>query len=170
MSCDEYPCSDETKEKNLRAKQKEGGKLTKTNINMARFDSRLFFALYIFSCFVFVLIKFSRWLVSVYSFSWPISASQGFCLSRISNNVDITQTYFFDGTSIAYRDQFEALGKFREHSNKVAKRSTISWNSTRGPHKFARELRVVQFVLKIEHLTISMEWYGPRACGLLLRL
>ena len=55
MSCSEYPCSDETKEKNLRAKQKEGGKLTKTNINMARFGSRLS---RFFLCCVYIFVVF----------------------------------------------------------------------------------------------------------------
>ena len=33
--------------------------------------------------------------------------------------------------------RYQALGKLRERSNKVARRSPISWNSTREPRKFA---------------------------------
>ena len=71
MSCGEYPYSDETKEKNLRAKQKEGGKLTKTNINMARFGSRLsrFFlcCVYIFLLFFFLVFN-HNFLLSLFQF------------------------------------------------------------------------------------------------------
>ena len=126
------PVRTKQKKKTLRAKQIEGGKLTKTNINIARFGFRLsrFFlcCVYIFLLlffFLFLIIIFSLACFSLFFLPAHFSLAR-FCLSRLSSNVDITLAYFFEGACTAYRNQFEALGKFRKHSNKVAKRSPIS--------------------------------------------
>ena len=92
----------------------------------SRFDSRLscfFSLLYNFSsfCLICFLSYFSRFLVSLYSFCWTITASWFFffCNKRIPSNVYI----LILPLCMNCLTRFEALGKFSDHSKKLPKRS-----------------------------------------------
>ena len=97
---------------------------------------------------------------------WLVFLSRGFCDKRISSYSSVY--WFLLPLCMHCISRYKALGKLREHSNKVARRSPISWNSTREPHKFGGsraslwlcELRVAPFALKIAHLAISKEPRG----------
>ena len=165
MTCDEYPVR--TKQKNRAGKRRaeDFNKRIKQKIywnkfaqNFANLLKNTFFVLFFIlhrpavrislpfrdihysparfaiNVFLVMFIYILFLLYHIGSFYWPLCMH---CLSR-----------------------YEALGKFRVHSNEVAKRSPISWNSTWEPRKFVGSRGYFDM----------MEPRGPRPCGLLPRL
>ena len=126
----------------------------------SRFDSRLscFFSL-LYNFFSFCLIcfwsYFSRFLVSLYSFCWPITAFCFFffffCNKRIPSNVYI----LILPLCMNCLTRYEALGKFSDHSKKLPKQSHFHTKTAQIRGFRASLLRVAP---------------GCVACGLLSRL
>ena len=73
----------------------------------------LFFFSFCFVVVLFLIMFFSPWLVSLYSYCWPITASQGFCDKRISNNVHIILVH----SSTVHALYIEDIRRWREDMN-----------------------------------------------------
>ena len=99
-----------------------------------------------------LIILFPPWLVSLYSYCWPITALRGFCDKRISSNVNIilanTGSYFHC-TCIAYQymKHLESSESTRIKSQNDRPSPEIPYKSCGLRSKFVT-LRVAQFVLK----------------------
>ena len=166
MTCDEYPVR--TKQKKP-CGEKEGWRFKRNNKiknilkqicpNFCKFVEKYIFC--------FILHPSSLCRKDQFAFSWyPLQPGVFFCDKRISCNVYIHSLLLYHIGSFYWPlcmhclSRYEALGKFRVHSNEVAKRSPISWNSTWEPRKFVGSRGYFDM----------MELRGPRPCGLLPRL
>ena len=117
------------------------------------------------------MIIFSLWLVYLYSYTRPISASRGFCiklLTRISSNFYTTLTY----SSTVYALPFEISMKHLESSKSTQIKSQNDRPSPEIQHDSRPNLRVPSrfddikgalFVLKIANLTTV--WHEIFACS-----
>lgn len=155
MTCDEYP---------VRTKQKKPcGKRRAEDLNK-RIKEKICFI-----CFCFILhpLASSPCRKDQFAFSWyPLQPREVFAINVflvmfIYNSLLLYHiSSFYWPLCMHCLSRYEALGKFRVHSNEVAKRSPISWNSTREPRKFVGSRGYFDM----------MEPRGARPCGLLPRL
>ena len=135
-------------------------------------DNVFSFCFYLLFCFVFLFLWYHIvpfWLVYLFSYCWLITSSRGFCDKHISSNVYMASAHSFIA-HVLYVEIWSTKKVQRALNNRCKMIAhPLKFHARAAqicgfPHEF-EALRVAQFILKIAHISISMEPRGPRACG-----